>query len=171
VAEVRDPATEPVAFDAHVELLEFFLAQRGAAVAKIQELLNAQHKPPRYLLDRPQLARDFEECFFALPDLGADRASLRGKLEQAHWARGFKPRDMREMPNDLLQPGDLIARAFVMWASTGWPSRKARIRHAHVLFNLYLVRQLALLAMRTWDLGSGSTAKRLSQAQRVLDAI
>jgi hypothetical protein len=40
-----------------------------------------------------------------------------------------------------------------------------------VLFNLYLVRQLALLAMRTWDLGSGSTAKRLSQAQRVLDAI
>ena len=163
--------SEPVSFDAHVELLEFFLAHRDAVVAKIQELLNAQYKPPRYLQDRQQLARDFEECFFAVPDLGADRAGLRGKLEQAHWARGFKPRDLREMPNDLLPPADLMTRAFVMWAHTRWPSRNGRVRHAHTLFNLYLVRQLALLAMRTWDAGSGSAAARLSQAQRVLDAV
>ena len=170
--EVRAAATiEPVSFEAHVELLEFFLAHRDAVVAKIQELLNAQYKPPRYLQDRQQLARDFEDCFFALPDLGADRACLKGQLEQAHWARGFKPRDLGEMPNDLLQPADLMARAFVMWAHTRWPSRKGRFRHAHILFNLYLVRQLALLAMRTWDAGSGSAAGRLSQAQRVLDAV
>jgi hypothetical protein len=171
MAEVRAPAIEPVSFEAHVELLEFFLAHRDAVVAQIQELLNAQYKPPRYLQDRQQLARDFEECFLALPDLGADRASLRGKLEQAHWARGFKPRDMREMPNGLLEPADLMARAFVMWAQTRWPSRTGRVRRAHVLFNLYLIRQLALLAMRTWDAGSGTAAARLSQAQRVLDAV
>ena len=116
MAEARDQvraaaAPEPMSFEAHVELLEFFLAQRDAVVAKIQELLNAQYKPPRYLQDRQQLARDFEECFFALPDLGADRARLKGQLEAAHWARGFKPRDLRDMPNDLLQPADLMARA------------------------------------------------------------
>ena len=171
MAEAREAAAEPVSFDEHVELLEFFLAHRDDVVAKIQELLNAQYKPPRYLQDRRQLARDFEECFFALTGLGVDRASVRGTLEQAHWARGFKPRDMHDMPNDLLQPGDLIARALVMWASTGWPSRKARTRYAHILFNLYLVRQLAFLAMRTWDGGSGSTAVRLAKAQRVLDAV
>ncbi len=165
------PTIETVSFAAHVELLEFFLAHRDAVVAKIQELLNAQYKPARYLQDRQQLARDFEECLFTLPDLGADRSRLRGRLEQAHWARGFKPRDLRDMPNDLLQPADLMARAFVMWASTRWPSRKGRTRHAHVLLNLYLVRQLALLVMRTWDAGSGSAAERLSQAQRVLDAV
>ena len=176
MAEVRDEVRaastpEPVSFEAHVELLEFFLAHRDGVVAQIQELLNAQYKPPRYLQDRQQLARDFEDCFFALSDLGADRARLKRQLEAAHWARGFKPRDLRDMPNDLLQPADLMTRAFVMWAHTRWPSRKARVRHAHILFNLYLVRQLALLAMRTWDAGSGGTAARLSQAQRVLDAV
>jgi hypothetical protein len=182
MAEVRDQVRvaaeappvrtiEPVSFAARVELLEFFLAHRDAVVEKIQELLNAQYKPPRYLQDRRQLTRDFEECFFTLPGLGADRARLKGQLETAHWARGFKPRDMGEMPNDLLQPADLMARAFVMWAHTRWPSRKGRVRHAHILFNLYLVRQLALLAMRTWDAGAGGTAERLAQAQRVLDAV
>ncbi|HVY63684.1 MAG TPA: hypothetical protein VHH11_02570 [Gammaproteobacteria bacterium] len=182
MAEVRDevraadatppvPTIEPLSFPAHVELLEFFLARRDAVVEKLQELLNAQYKPPRYLQDRRQLTRDFEECFFTLPDLGADRARLKGQLEAAHWARGFKPRDMGEMPNDLLQPAGLMERAFVMWAHTRWPSRKARVRHAHILFNVYLVRQLALLAMRTWDAGAGGTAARLAQAQRVLDAV
>jgi len=171
VAEKPAPTIEQVSFAANVELLEFFLAHRDAVVTKIQELLNAQYKPPRYREDRQQLARDFEDCFFALPDLGADRARLKGQLAAVHWARGFKPRDMREMPNDLLQPADLMTRAFVMWANTRWPSRKGRVRHAHILFDLYLVRRLALLAMRTWEAGSGSAAQRLSQAQRVLDTV
>ena len=160
-----------IAFDAHVELLDFFVAHRDAIVARIQELLNAEHKPARYRTDRDGLARLFEDCFFALPGVTAERASLRGRLEEAHWARGFKPREMREMPNDLLQPADLMTRAFVMWASTRWPGRAGRLRGAHTLLNLYVVRQLALLCMRAWDSASGAAGERLAQAQRVLDRI
>jgi hypothetical protein len=160
-----------VAFAAHVELLELFVANRDAVVAKLEGVLNAQYKPSRHLTDRRQLARDFEDCFFTLPSVAAEQAHLRGQLAAAHSARGFEPRDMGEMPNDLLEPADLMVRAFAVWAKSRWPGKKGRIRNAHTLFNVYLVRQLALLAMRTWEAGSGEARTRLAQAQRVLDAV
>jgi hypothetical protein len=178
MVEVPGPSNAPAAravtqlpFQAHVELLELFLANRDAIVARVQEALNAQRMPPQYLQDRDLLSRRFEDCFFALPGVTADRARLRGQLAQAHWARGFKPREIPDMPNDLVDPAEMMARAFHLWASTRWPGNNGRLRFARALFNLYLVRQLALLSVRAWDAGSDGAAGRLAQAQRVLDLV
>jgi hypothetical protein len=160
----------PVPFEAHVELLGLFLSRRDAVVAGIQDLLNAQYKPQPYRENGRELARLFEDCFFALPDVTPEQARLRGQLQEAHWARGFRPREIPGMPNDLVHPAEMMTRAFHMWAQTRWPGRSGRIRNAHTLFNVYLVRQLALLCMRVWD-GSGGASERLLQAQRVLDAV
>lgn len=161
----------PVSFEAHVELLELFLANRAAIVGKIQDVLNAQRMPLHYLQDRDQLARRFDACFFTLPGMGTDRARLRGQLEQAHWARGFKPRAMPDMPNDLVDPAEMMARAFHLWTATRWPGGNGRLRFARALFNLALVRQLTLLSMRAWDGGPDRAGARLAEAQRVLDAV
>src|SRR5690606_5834255 len=46
-----------------------------------------------------------------------------------------------------------------------------RVRYAHTLFNLYLLRQLSLLAMRAWDAGPSHAGDRLAQTQEILDAL
>src|SRR5262249_14681451 len=53
-----------------------------------------------------------------------------------------------------------------------------RVRYAHTLFNLYVIRCLALLSMRLWDAGaagspstSDSIEERLSKIQGVLDQL
>ena len=51
-------------FQAHIELLQFFLAHRDDIVERIQGLLNAQRKPIEYLQDGSLLSRHFEDCFF-----------------------------------------------------------------------------------------------------------
>ena len=51
-------------FQAHIDLLRFFLAHRDVAVEKIQGVLNAQRKPAEYVRDAPLLSRLFEDCFF-----------------------------------------------------------------------------------------------------------
>ena len=163
--------TRELAFQAHVELLESFLARRGNIVERIQALLNAQRKPVEYLRDRRLLSRHLEDCFFALPDLAAAQSRLRGRLEAAHWARGFKPREIPGMHNDLVDPAEMMRRAFHLWTRSRWPGRSGRDHFAQTLFNLYLLRQLALLGMRMWDAGSDRTAERLADVQRVLDAV
>jgi hypothetical protein len=72
------------------------------------------------------------------------------------------------MSNDLIDPAELMRRGFHLWSSTRWPGRDGRLRYAHTLFNLYLVRQLALLAMRVWDGDSSRASERLAQVQGVL---
>src|SRR5690606_19206355 len=164
--------TSPEApFHAHVELLRFFLAHREEIVERIQGLLNAQRKGIQYLLDRALLARYLEDCFFSIPGLPQDRARFRGQLEAAHWARGFKPRELPGMHNDLVDPAEMMRRAFHLWSQTRWPGRTGRVRYAHTLFNLYMLRQLALLAMRTWDAGPSDAGDRLAQTQEILDAL
>ncbi|HEY8521621.1 MAG TPA: hypothetical protein VIN61_16230, partial [Gammaproteobacteria bacterium] len=123
------------------------------------------------LLDRPLLARYLEDCFFTLPGLPPDGARLRGQLEAVHWARGFKPRELPGMHNDLVDPAEMMRRAFHLWGQTRWPGRNGRVRYAHTLFNLYLLRQLALLVMRAWDAGPGDAGARLAQTQEVLDSL
>ena len=49
-------------FQAHVELLQFFLAHRDDIVESIG-VLNAQRKPIEYLQDGSLLSRHFEDCF------------------------------------------------------------------------------------------------------------
>src|SRR5262245_16369588 len=96
-----------VPFLAHVELLRLFLTHREDIVESIEAVLNAQRKPTRYLQDRSLLAHHFEDCFFARAAVTAGQARLRGQLEEAHWAGGFRPRQVRYLHNDLIHPAEM----------------------------------------------------------------
>lgn len=167
-----------VPFHAHVELLQLFLAHRDEIVERIQGLLNAQRKPIPYQQGGPLLSRHFEDCFFTLAGVTADQVRLRGQLEQAHWASGFKPRKSPGMHNDLVDPAEMMVRAFHLWRQTHWPGHNGRVRYAHTLFNVYVIRCLALLSMRLWDVGypesssaPGRIQDRLVQVQGLLDQL
>jgi hypothetical protein len=162
----------PLSFHAHVELLQLFLAHRDGIVERIQGLLNAQKKPIQYLQDGPLLSRHFEDCFFTLAGVSRDRSRLRGQLQEAHWTGGFRPRKSPGLHNDLVDPAEMMVRAFHLWQQTHWPGHSGRVRYAHTLFNLYVIRCLALLSMRVWDTGdTGSPSERLSEVQGVLDQL
>lgn len=161
----------PVAFQAHVELLRWFLAHRGQVVEKIHGLLNAQDKPLQYQQDRRTLARQVEDCFYTLPATSPRQLQLRGQLQAVHWASGFRPREMPEFPNDLVEPAEMMMRAFQLWRGTRWPGRNGRIRYAQTLFNLYLMRCLELLVMRLWDAGAAGASERLAAVQGLLDEL
>src|SRR5262245_49642739 len=162
-------------FHAHVELLHLFLANRNEIVERVQGLLNAQRKPIPYLRDGPALTRHFEDCCFTLTGVTPDQSRLRGQLERAHWASGFKPRQDPGTYNELVDPGEMMVRGFHLWRHTFWPGHNVRVRYAHTLFNLYVIRSLALLSMRLWDAGASSAPDRiedrLSQIQGVLDEL
>ena len=149
----------PVPFQANVELLRLFLTHREDIVEGIEAVLNAQRKPIRYLQDQSLLARDFEDCFFALTAVTASQKHLRGQLEEAHWAGGFRPRAVQDLHNDLIHPADMMIRGFYCWQQTRWPGRNGRMRYAHTLFNLYILRCLQFLSMRLWDARPGSIAQ------------
>ena len=158
-----------VPFQAHIELLQFFLAHRDETVERIQGVLNAQRKPSEYLHDGVVLSRHFEDCFFV--GVTQSQSRLRGQLEEAHWAAGFKPRELPGLHNGLIDPAEMMIRGFHLWALTRWPGRNGRVHYAHTLFNLYVIRCLELLSMRLWDDGSSSADDRLAQLQGVLDAL
>ena len=92
-------------------------------------------------------------------------------MEEAHWASGFRPREIPGLHNGLVDPAEMMIRGFHLWRQTRWPGRNGRVRYAHTLFNLYVIRCLALLSMRLWDAGSSSAGDRLSQVQGVLDQL
>src|SRR5262245_42080036 len=156
-------------FQAQIELLHFFLAHRDEIVERIQAVLNAQRKPVAYLQDGPLLSRHFEDCFFTLAAITDSQSRLRGQLEEAHWAGGFRPREIPGLHNGLADPAEMMIRGFHLWRQTRWPGRNGRVRYAHTLFNLYVIRCLELLSMRLWDAGSSGASDRLSQVQGVLD--
>ena len=158
-------------FEAHVELLEFFLVHRGEIVERIQGLLNAQRQPIEVLRDASLLADHFEDCFFALPRITHRQSRLRGQLEDAHWARGFKPRALPGLHNGLVDPAEMMVRGFHLWQQTRWPGRNGRLRYAHTLFNLYVIRCLELLSMRVWDDGASRASERLAHVQGMLDQL
>ena len=158
-------------FQAHVELLQFFLTHRDDIVERIQGLLNAQRKPIEYLRDGSLLFRHFEDCFFAVSGVTLSQSRLRGQLEDAHWACGFRPRQLPGLHNGLIDPAEMMVRGFHLWQQTRWPGRNGRVRYAHTLFNLYLIRCLELLSMRVWDEGTSGAGDRLQQVQGVLDRL
>jgi len=162
-------------FHAHVELLQLFLVHRDEIVERIQGLLNAQRKPIPYLRDGPLLSRHFEDCCFTLTAVTRDQSRFRGQLERAHWASGFKPREDPATYNQLVDPGEMMVRGFHLWQQTFWPGHNGRVRYAHTLFNLYVVRCLTLLIMRLWDAEPSSAPDRiedrLSQIQGLLDEL
>ena len=156
-------------FQAHIELLDGFLNHREAIVERIQGVLNAQRRPVEYLQDGALLARQFEDGFFIGTTQSQSR--LRGQLEAAHWADGFRPRAIAGLHNGLINPAELMVRAFHLWQLTRWPGRNGRVRYAQTLFNLYVVRCLELLSMRLWDEDAGSPGERLSDIQGLLDRL
>ena len=170
--EERPAAQRPgqVPFHAHVELLQLFLAHRDEIVERIQGLLNAQRKPIQYLQDGPLLSRHFEDCFFTLTGVTRDQSRLRGQLEEAHWASGFRPRESPGLHNDLVDPAEMMVRGFHLWRQTHWPGHSGRVRYAHTLFNLYVIRRLALLSMRLWDAGSSSAPTESKTGSRKFKA-
>jgi hypothetical protein len=160
-----------VPFQAHIELLHFFLARRDEIVERIEGVLNAQRKPIQYLQDGSLLSRHFEDCFFTLTGVTDSQSRLRGQSEEAHWASGFRPREIPGLHNGPADPAEMMMRAFYLWRQTRWPGRNGRVRYAHTLFNLYVIRCLELLSMRLWDAGPGSAGSRLAQVQGVLDEL
>jgi hypothetical protein len=168
---VTDKGPDEVPFGAHVELLHLFLVQRCEIVENIQALLNAQGKPVESLQDGRLLSRLFEDCFFSIGAITRAQSSLRGRLQQAHWLSGFRPRDMPGLHNDLVDPAQMMIRGFHLWRQTRWPGRNARLRYAQTLVNLYLLRSLELLIMRLWDAAADSAGDRLAQVQGLLDQL
>ncbi len=166
-AEGAAPPAVLVPFEQQVALLRSFLARRAELVVKIEALLNAQRKPAEYRQDAQLLASQLEQCFFSVAN--GEQALLRRQLEEAHWASGFKPRRYSGHHNDLVDPAEMMTRAFALWQSTRWPGHRVRVHYAHTLFNLYLLRRLMLLAMRLWD--AGRPSDRLAELQRVLDEL
>jgi hypothetical protein len=160
-----------IPFQAHLELLQFFLAHRDDIVERIQGVLNAQRKPIQYLQDGSLLSRHFEDCFFTLTGVTHSQSRLRGQLEEAHWASGFRPRELPGLHNGLVDPAEMMIRGFHLWGQTRWPGRNGRVHYAHTLFNLYVIRCLELLSMRLWDAGSSGAGDRLRQVQSVLDQL
>ncbi len=160
-----------VPFQAHVELLHFFLAHRAEIVERIQGVLNAQRKPIEYLQDAALLSRFFEDCFFTLTGVTHTQSRLRGQLEAAHWASGLRPREIPGLHNGLADPAEMMIRGFHLWQQTRWPGRNGRVRYAHTLFNLYVIQCLELLSMRLWDAGLSGAGDRLSHVQGVLDQL
>jgi hypothetical protein len=165
------PRLTEVPFQAHVELLQLFLANRDEIVERLQGVLNAQRKPIEYLRDGPLLSRQVEDCFFAGARVTQSQSRLRGQLEDAQWASGFRPRVLPGLHNGLIDPTEMMIRAFHLWQQTRWPGRSGRIHYAHTLFNLYVIRCLELLSMRLWDAGSSGAGDRLSLVQDVLDQL
>jgi hypothetical protein len=168
---VTGQPSDPVPFQANVELLRLFLAHREEIVESIEAVLNAQRKPIHYLQDHSLLSRHFEDCFFARTAATASQTRLRGQLEEAHGAAGFRPRPVRDLHNDLIHPAEMMIRAFYCWQQTRWPGRNGRLHYAHTLFNLYVLRWLQFLSMRVSDVGPGGASGRLAEMQGVLDAL
>jgi hypothetical protein len=160
-----------VPFQTHIELIQFFLAHRGEIIERIQGVLNAQRKPDEYLQDGSLLFRQCEDCFFTSTAVTPSQSRLRGQLEEAHWASGFRPRELPGLHNGLVDPAEMMIRGFHLWQQTRWPGRNGRIRYAHTLFNLYVIRCLELLSMRLWDEDPDGAGARLSQVQAVLDQL
>jgi len=156
-------------FQAHIELLRLFLTHREDIVESIEAVLTAQRKPNQNLQDRSLLARQFEDCFFARASAGASEARLRGQLEEAHWTRGFKPRQVQHVYNDLIHPAEMMLRGIHCWQQTRWPGRSGRLHYAHTLFNLYALRSLQFLSMRLWDGDPQSAGARLTEIQSLID--
>jgi hypothetical protein len=165
------PRPDQVPFQAHIELLQVFLVHRDEIVERVQGVLNAQRKSIEYLQDASLLSRHFEDCFFTLTAVTHSQSRLRGQLEEAHSASGFRPRELPGLHNGLVDPAEMMIRGFHLWQQTRWPGRNGRVHYAHTLFNLYVIRCLELLSMRLWDSKSSGAGDRLSQVQGVLDQL
>lgn len=158
-----------VPFPSHVELLQLFLQRRVVIVAAIEQLLNCQKHSVDYQQDAALQARLLNDCFFVHSGIGTEHSGLRGQLEHARLASGFKPR--ANPGNDIIDAAALLVRGLHCWRQTRWPGQKGRVRYAHTLFNVYVVRCLTLLTLRLWDDDLHAASERLALLQHVLEEL
>lgn len=155
-------------FSASVELLHGHLARRDAIVARIEQLLNCQKKPFEYQQDLLLQGRMFSECFVQA-GTAPEGSGLNRWLEAQRLADGLEPRD--KPGNDVIDPVQMLLRGFHFWQQTRWPGQKGRLRYAHNLFNLHIIRCLTLLTLRLWDDDKDGASERLAALQSILDAL
>lgn len=155
-------------FSASVDLLHGYLARRDAIVARIEQLLNCQKKPLAFQQDLLLQGQLFSECFLQ-PGLPAEAATLNRQLEAGRVEDGLEPR--AKPGNDIIDPVQMLLRGFHFWNQTRWPGQKGRLRYAHNLFNLHIVRCLSLLTLRLWDDEDNNASDRLAGLQHILDAL
>jgi len=159
---VTDERPAGVPFEAHVELIRVWLSQRAAIVERIEDVLNAQRQPAALLQDRALLTRQLDDCLFGLTALSGEQRQLRGQLQEVHWASGFRPRHAPGLHNDLIHPAEMAIRVFYLWQQSRWPGRNGRVRFAHTLFNVCLLRNLEFLSLRIWDVPSDDDAREVA---------
>ena len=75
---------------------------------------------------------------------------LHQKGESAEEIVAFAKQLMKRTIDPMIDPAEMMTRAFYLWRQTRWPGRHGRVRYAHTLFNLYVIRCLELLSMRLW---------------------
>ena len=161
----------PFPFDAHVALVDTFLARRAAIVERLESrLLNVKGKAASRRRDRAYFDTTIESCFFGVPGLTQDRAALRGQLAAAHLADGFEPM-YRDSDAHQLDPAALIVRAYERWDEDRWPGASARLAYAHTLYSVFVLRLLEDLSLQIWDVPGPEAGARLDAIQRLLDRL
>lgn len=155
-------------FSAGVALLHDVLQRRDAVVAQLDALLNCQKKGPDFQQDLALQLRLFYACFPAA-GVPAAAATLNTWLEARRADDGLKPR--AKPGNELVDPVQMLLRGFHFWNVTRWPGQKGRVRYAYNLFNLYVLRYVALLTLRLWDEDAEGAGTRLAELQQILDRL
>lgn len=156
-------------FSEHVVLLTGFLDRHEGIAARLEDrLLNVQGKGNSQTRERAHLQRILEECFF--DEAGPDVPSrLRGQLAAMHRADGFVA--FREASFDVLDPVNLIVRAYDHWERHRWPGRSGRLSLARNLYAAFILRQLEHLSLRIWTGAVQDETDRLQAIQRLLDRL
>ena len=150
-------------------LLHSFIVRRTEIIERLEALANGQKLTPDFQSDLHWLSQGVKDCFITLPRLAPGQALLCDQLAEARTRQGLRPRN--NPGNEIIEPGSLLLRAFHLWRQTRWPGQRGRVRLAHLLFNAFILRYLALLTLRLWDDEAGSASEKLASAQAVLDAL
>lgn len=158
-----------VRFDSYTDLLATLVSRRDRTCERIERrLLNVKDKPAARLRERQYFVRLLTECFFE--DLPRDAAILAERLAAARESDGFEPFPMHGSAQQLDAP-ELIVRAYEHWDRSRWPGAAARLRYAHTIWSVFLLRLMQELTLRIWDEGEEQAPHRLRQVQRLLDAV
>ena len=160
-----------VVFPDHLALLREFLDRRQEIIEHVERrLLNVREKDTSRSRSRGEFERILDSCFFGLPGLPRELATLKGRLAAAHLADGFEPVSLGGYSHGF-DPLELIVRAYQHWERHRWPGRNIRLPYAGSLFSVFILRQLEPLSLRIWDDGNEAATDRLQQIQRLLDRL
>jgi hypothetical protein len=156
-------------FSDHVALLTALLERHNEIVENIEgRLLNVQGKDTSRNRNREYFERTFDSCFADLPEAPRDFLRLKDQLTALHLADGFEPATFGASA-DVLDPLELITRAYDHWENLRWPGRNGRVAYARGLYAVFILRQLEHLSLRIWD--EGTAEDRLREIQLLLDRL